>query len=315
MRAPQVQARLEERGREHEAKAVRLIVAEHARRLKIERSKPNKELVDGLRTGIAGIANAPVMVGRRRSDGKYIVVIPERSDEDVWATVVTWGARKGLDTVERWQLLSSRTAASWQVLWAHERWERWVLNADPREHLSDPEREQLADEAVEALRAGKVGNDTSRRKRKLLVNEEATTVAVADSPVLGVTLETHYGEREVTLYVLEQEPVMPSAERPLREPGEGGTVGGYSVGWRRKQDGTVELRRPKYWAAGWRQPGSRWNSDRLGDRGQRDASGDPWGSKALMLRRDRELIARLRVQFQAYWHAARQRDALADARP
>jgi hypothetical protein len=234
---------------EEGAKAVRLITAEHARRVRIERRKPNAELVEQLRNRGRSWAttdtpnHAPIMVGRRRSDGRYVVVMPERSDEEVFAAVITWGERKGLDTVERWQLISKAQAARWQVLWAHERWERWDHEARPDRHLTDPEVEQLSEQVKQRL-AGDVeatASDPSRRKRK-----DGAEPPQSVDELLLLTLERDGKDLELYAWFLEGETVLPDPERPLTgEQGAKASVEAVYYRWERDRDGGVVLRSKK----------------------------------------------------------------------
>jgi hypothetical protein len=279
----------EDRAQEMAAKAVRLITAEHARRLKIERSKPNERLVAELRDGLwrtdqnRWLTNAAVMVGRRRSDGKYVVVVPERSDENVYATVIVWGSRKGLDEMSHWQVITKRQAAAWQVLWAHERWDEWELDADRRKHLTDGELEQLMAQLREAAASGDADCDPG-------------------TPVLGFTVERRYGVVELCAYLLTEEPVLPSEEHPLSERGHQGKVEVRSRAWKRQADGSVSFYR-ETWTTGWRHGGSRWNRAKWHDDVQ-DLGGDPWAKGVRVLWCDRSLIDQLRVRFQEYSHAS-----------
>jgi hypothetical protein len=289
----------EDRAQEMAAKAVRLITAEHARRVRIERSRPNADVVrllreQGYRKWLeqvhADLPNAPVLVARRRADGKYLAVVPERSDEDVFAAVIVWGARKGLDELSRWQVLTKRQAASWQVLWAHERWQEWELDADRRKYLTDGEQQRLMDGLRGAIERGEADCEPG-------------------TPVLGFTVERRYGVRELCAYLLTEEPVMPNPERLLSEPGERGAVEVRSRGWVRRQDGSVDFYRPSF-TTGWRHGGSRWTSTWRDRELQASLSGDPWPDGALVLWRDRPLIDTMRVRFQAYARAIAPRESL-----
>jgi hypothetical protein len=119
----------EDRAQEMAAKAVRLITAEHKRRLRIERSRPNMQLVEELRSGVwreygVDLRNDAVMVARRRADGRYIAVVPERSDENVFAAVIEWGTRRQDGAVDfyresfttGWRHGGSRWTSTWRDL-------------------------------------------------------------------------------------------------------------------------------------------------------------------------------------------------------
>jgi hypothetical protein len=285
----------EDRAQEMAAKAVRLITAEHKRRLRIERSRPNMQLVEELRSGVwreygVDLRNDAVMVGRRRADGRYIAVVPERSDENVFAAVIEWGTRAGLVELNRWQVLTKRQVASWQVLWAHERWEEWELDADRRKYLTDGEQQRLMDVLRGAVERGEADCEPG-------------------TPVLGFTVERRYGVRELCAYLLTEEPVMPNPERLLSEPGERGAVEVRSRGWVRRQDGAVDFYRESF-TTGWRHGGSRWTSTWRDLELQASLSGDPWPDGALVLWRDRPLIDGLRVRFQEYARAVAPRESL-----
>lgn len=262
---------------EQAAKAVRLITAEHARLVRNERRKPNEALVADLRERYA---NA-VMVGRRRSDGRYIVVVPERSNEEVFARVVEWGERKGFVSEERWQLVSKAQAARWQPLWAHERWSRWHHAAERGQHLTDAEVEKLAHDArAQFTRRGKDHRDRD----------------VGKSPLLAVTLTTREGRNEVVVWYASAELILPSEEYPLTggitkpgwahhapKRGQALEVSGKAFTWRRDGEGRVRV------IDAWGGNYSYGNDlDRLGE--------SEWTDSNQVLWRDADLIRDLKLQ-------------------
>lgn len=286
------------------AKAVRLITAEHARRVRIAQRRPSKTLVRQLRESFGA-----VMVGRRRSDGRYVVVAPERSDEEVWARVITWGVRKGVAEDERWQTISKAQAARWEVLWAHDRWMRWDLEARPERHLTDPERDEL----IASVKRRMAEGVEKRGRRPKPGHERGRAAGDAQATgLLAVTDSTREGRRELVAWYVAQQIELPDAEHPLTKPtgrdhlgvplhGRPLQVEGQAFLWERGMDGKVTLRHG----------GGVYSSGRYISHGDLDRLGESeWTERNVMLWRDRELIDRLKVEQAEYRHRKQRADAL-----
>jgi hypothetical protein len=124
-------------GDEHaQAQAVRMIVAEHARRLVAKRA--DNQVVARI------LAREPgaILVARRR-DGKYVALVPE-NDDDVFVREAVFGARTAEPTVSRWKLVSKARILRWHVAYETERYREWDTTATLAKHLTGPEFDRLA---------------------------------------------------------------------------------------------------------------------------------------------------------------------------
>lgn len=125
----------------HESKAVRLIVAEHRRRLKDR----NRVIDERFVAAMIGQHPSCVAIVRPRRGG-YIVLLPE-DDRNIYVHEIeftTTGKRK---EDRRWRLIGSR-AERWTVAYATERWKKWDRMANPQTNLTGPE----IDAAVESIK-------------------------------------------------------------------------------------------------------------------------------------------------------------------
>lgn len=116
-----------------QTKAVRMIVAEHARRMRDKDAKP--EVVETIRSGLP---NA-ILVARMR-DGGYVALAAE-NDRNVFVSEHKFSAKGVEKSVQRWKMMPALTRrARWSVAWMDEaRMEEWDFAASPKDHLSDPE--------------------------------------------------------------------------------------------------------------------------------------------------------------------------------
>jgi len=123
------------------AKAVRMIVDEHRRRL-VDTTRPvNAELVAKL------LAMHPdALVIARKRDGSYVVLEPE-DDGDTFVVETTYGARGQQKACEHWQLVGPRIAR-WTVAYEHPDFARWNTMASRSVCFTGPE----IDEAIATLR-------------------------------------------------------------------------------------------------------------------------------------------------------------------
>lgn len=127
---------------EEQAKAVRMITAEHARRLKA------KSADDVVVATIRSHEPGAILVARKR-DGKYIALVPE-NDEDIFVAehlFTARGVRSG--EAKRWQLLSLARYARWKVAFDSERLRKWNTAATLNDYLTGPEFERLSDQMLD----------------------------------------------------------------------------------------------------------------------------------------------------------------------
>lgn len=122
-----------------QAKAVRMIVAEHARRLKAERKGISGGMVNNLR------AKHPkaLLIGRKR-DGKYVVYEPH--GDGPFVARITFGVRSLDGRREEWKLLRKAQVAALTIGYTSPAFEKWDLNAKLSDHLTGPEFDQCVAE-------------------------------------------------------------------------------------------------------------------------------------------------------------------------
>ena len=123
------------------AKAVRMIVDEHRRRLEDTRRSFDAALVERLRSTHPGA----LLIARKR-DGSYVVLEPQ-DDGDAFVVETTYGARGAQKSREEWQLVGARQAR-WTIAYESPAWAGWDVMAARSDHLTGPEVEA----AIERLR-------------------------------------------------------------------------------------------------------------------------------------------------------------------
>lgn len=125
---------------EHEAKAIRMIVAEHAARLGITIDQRADEAAVG--TLLARFPKA-MLIARRR-DGSIAVVEPENDATPYVCIRNLSGKRLSLTETRRWATLGLHWK-KWRVLHSTDRWETWDHTLDPADYLTDEETANLLD--------------------------------------------------------------------------------------------------------------------------------------------------------------------------
>ena len=125
-----------ERAQEEAAKAVRVIVAEDARRRKTKTA--DEQVVEDLRF----IYEDAMLVARQRGSGKYVVLEPMEEDDNVYARKVVYGVRAGATEDVDWWKPEPHVVNRWEVLWESERWSSWDVGAVVADHLTGPEKEE-----------------------------------------------------------------------------------------------------------------------------------------------------------------------------
>jgi hypothetical protein len=133
---------------ERSARAVRMLVAEHKRRLKDKSRGANPEVLDALKR-----AHPSYLAIVRARSGPYIVLEAAEPTKDVYVHESEYTARGKLRERREWVLPGLTRPKSWTVLAEHERWEGWELHADEREHLRGPEAEAIVAQVVAEAQA------------------------------------------------------------------------------------------------------------------------------------------------------------------
>lgn len=124
-----------------QAKAVRMIVAEHARRVKAERKGVSDEIVAML---LKGLPDA-LVIGRSR-DGRYAAFVPHGNGPFVARHNFT--ARGIARSVEEWKLLRKANLAPLTIAYESDRFADWDMNASLHDHLTGPEFDGFAERVV-----------------------------------------------------------------------------------------------------------------------------------------------------------------------
>jgi hypothetical protein len=197
---------------EDETKAIKMMVTEHARRLKAK--KADAKVVEM----ILDIHRDALLVARRR-DGRYTVYTPQTTG-NVFVTVHDFGPRTGFKDAQEWQVVNARSVAKWDIAYTSEAWANWNRKADARDHLTDPEFE----EALERIKAKYKG-------RKVLAMSKYTYWS-KDRPKVTVEVFVTRGEFKSDL------------ERPLSGKWDEADLLQYNHKLRRNTDGSVRVRDP-----------------------------------------------------------------------
>ncbi len=125
-----------------DAKASRLILAEHKRR-----QTPTS---DAALAAVRMAAPNAMVIARRTND--LIAVIPEvrrfqapSVTENIWATVVTFTSSGMEKTRTSWQTLTRAQVAKWTILHRTDTWAGWTLDPNRDTHLTDDELDDFID--------------------------------------------------------------------------------------------------------------------------------------------------------------------------
>ena len=129
-----------------QAKAVRLICAEHRRRLKDRSRIVREEVVQRLRRHHPGF----LVIARPRRGGHLVLTACD--ERDVHVDIHHYTAGGEAREVQRWQLVGTR-AERWTVIASSERWEHWDRLAAPQEHITGPEREEFCEQIKRTVAA------------------------------------------------------------------------------------------------------------------------------------------------------------------
>lgn len=146
-----------------DAKASRLILAEHKRR-----QTPTSEAT---LSAIRGTAPDAIVIARRTND--YIAVVPEvrryaepAAPENVWVTIITFDGAGKEKNRNSWQQLTRAQVAKWSILHTTDAWSSWMLDPNKETRLTDDDIDLFIDTILhrpETLRGtGRVGTAVTR---------------------------------------------------------------------------------------------------------------------------------------------------------
>lgn len=124
---------------EAQALAVRMITAEHKRRVKDRQRPINEHVVAGLRA-----AHPECLLIARPRSGGYLVLEAAESATDVFVHEHTYNASGEHKATAEWQLVDTDRPTRWTVAYEHPRWAQWDRAATLRDWITGPERDELA---------------------------------------------------------------------------------------------------------------------------------------------------------------------------
>lgn len=257
--------------------AVRMIVAEHARRLRDARRPLDETLIARLHE------QHPhrLVIARPRARG-YLVVVAAEPTKNVYVHEHEYTARGKLIESREWVLPRLARTRAWRIIEQDDRWARWDFNAEERGHLRGPERKELREQAMQRFRA-------------------------ADRPLaLGARRKTG----DLVWWTLASEAEIDNAHL-LTGACDGPQIEEHETTWRRTEDGGVTLRAKhatttrltqRDRALPWEK--REWRSAFDEDTSERPPEAD-------VLARDEATIATLAREFERYLTAAERHAALA----
>lgn len=260
--------------------AVRMIVDEHARRLRDARRPLDANVLAQLR----GRHPQRLVIARPRGRG-YLVVVAAEPTKNVYVHEHEYTARGKLIESREWVLPRLASTRAWRVVEQDDRWTRWDFNADESAHLRGPERDELRRQAMQRFHA-------------------------ADRPLaLGVRRKTG----ALVWWTLVSGSEIDDAHL-LSGACEAPQIEEHETTWRRNSDGAVTLRVKGSGYATTTRLSERdrvlpwekreWRSAFDEDTGERPPEFD-------VLAREETTIATLVREFERYLAAAERRDALA----
>jgi len=151
-------------GDDWEAKAVRMIVAEHKRRLKDEKRSVNEDVIESLRSAHP----AALLIAQQRSGG-YLVLLPAEPVKNVYVHELSYSSAGKLKARKDWSLPGVTRPKQWKILEEGERWKSWDLTASERDHLRGPEIEAMIATVTAEM---EVGLDSTLSYQDKLAGEE-----------------------------------------------------------------------------------------------------------------------------------------------
>jgi hypothetical protein len=147
---PGIRRRQRQRKESHEAKAVRMIVAEHARRMSDQRRGWDPEIVDRLRS-----EHPQALLIARPRRGGYLVLLAADPTVNVYVHELHYRANGQLRERREWVQPGATRPKQWTVIHASERWREWDLTASEREYLRGPEESALIEQMLSEVKGDK----------------------------------------------------------------------------------------------------------------------------------------------------------------
>ncbi len=155
-------------GKDEDRKALTEIVAEHAKRAKLDKTATPPELLRKLQA-----AHPDALLIARRPDGYHVVLKPE-DDGDVFVAIGVYTKKGRVSEQKRWKL-PPRNVLSWRVFYESSRWRTWRRGASLSEYLTGPEKEELAKGLIKADTVA-VTYDTRDREFEVWALDDEVTV-------------------------------------------------------------------------------------------------------------------------------------------
>lgn len=137
-RALEQQRREGLKGREHEARAVRMLVAEHRRRVADRRRPVDREVVQAVHANHVHQGLLAIVRPRR---GGYVALTVADPRENVYVHEHEYSAKGEQRGVREWVPVSDDRASRWTFAMRNEElWAAWRRNVRERDYLTGPER-------------------------------------------------------------------------------------------------------------------------------------------------------------------------------
>lgn len=127
----------------HEKKAADQIVAEFRSRMRVQHDASTETAV------AAGMQIDGVIAVAADRQGRWNAYVPSPGAHEpgIYLDVTRIRRNGTLGKTTEWQVLAQRTASALNVAWSTPEWDGWRFGANPRQHLSEPERAELIEQA------------------------------------------------------------------------------------------------------------------------------------------------------------------------
>lgn len=130
---------------DHERRAVRQILAEHASR---RASATNTDQAQRMAAAGRAVPGAICVARNRRGQWHAYSPSTPAHDERVFLDITQIHADGTVGDTRTWQTVPQRSATLLQPAWSTDAWDQWRFTAHPRHYLTGPERDQLIDQAL-----------------------------------------------------------------------------------------------------------------------------------------------------------------------